>query len=178
MLWWAVLLLVVAALIYFVVSLWPKKQEEFPTVEGPVRLSLVQRAFMTPTELEFLKLLEQAVPSLRFHAQVSMGALLNVEAKRYAKGSVATRNTFDRKMVDFVGQCKQTGMVIVLIELDDPSHDRNKKKAEDAKRDEMLQKAGYFTIRWDCRDKHTPQSIQDRLFSSYKKWAEKQTPKS
>ena len=46
---------------------------------GRVGKRFKARAFMTPNELEFLGRLEAAVPELRFHAQVAMGALLAPE---------------------------------------------------------------------------------------------------
>lgn len=71
-------------------------------------------------------------------AQVSFGALL--EAK-----SLATRNTYDRKIADFV-VCSKAFDVVAVIELDDATH--KNKQEKDGKRDQLLQKAGYKTMRF------------------------------
>ena len=57
----------------------------------------------------------------------------------------ATRNTFDRKVADFV-VCDKSFQVLAVIELDDASH---KGKADkDAARDAMLANAGYRVLRY------------------------------
>lgn len=173
MLWWAVLLLVAVGVIYVIVLLRRERGEDEGIADTVLTIPVKSRKFMTETELKFLALLEQALPELRFHAQVSMGALLEPSVKQFQKGSGyhSIRNRFNRKMIDFVGQCRQQGHVIVVIELDDASHD--KKKDEDAKRDAMMGEAGYLTLRWDCRDNHDAVAIRTRVFEGYKAWASK-----
>jgi len=66
-----------------------------------------------------------------------MGALLNSK-------DFGTRQTFNRKIVDFVILDTKLD-VRLIIELDDSSH--KYKREKDKKRDQMLQSAGYRTIR-------------------------------
>lgn len=82
--------------------------------------------------------LHGALPELHVLGQVSFGALLTARSQ-------ATRNTFDRKIADFV-LCDQAHQVVAVIELDDASH-RTKAKADQA-RDAMLTDAGYRVLRY------------------------------
>lgn len=82
--------------------------------------------------------LQSALPEHVVMAQVSFGALL--EAK-----SLAARNTYDRKIADFV-VCSKAFEVLAVIELDDATH--KNKQEKDGKRDQLLQKAGYKTMRF------------------------------
>lgn len=98
-----------------------------------------RKRLLTNREQAMHNRLTQALPDLVVLAQVSFGALLT--AKSYA-----TRNTFDRKIADFVITNKAF-QVVAVVELDDKSH---KDKAQaDAKRDALLEEAGYSVIRYD-----------------------------
>ena len=54
----------------------------------------------------------------------------------------------------------------MVIECDDYTHD--KKKDKDEERDILLRSAGYETLRFDCRDKPTPELIRDKFNSATK----------
>lgn len=71
-------------------------------------------------------------------AQVALSALLDSNVR-------ATRNTFDRKVADFV-ICDRSFKPLAVVELDDGSH-RGKERRDDA-RDRMLKAAGYRTVRF------------------------------
>jgi very-short-patch-repair endonuclease len=71
-------------------------------------------------------------------AQVAMSALLSAR-------DLGTRNTFDRKVCDFV-LVDKAFQVVTVIELDDGSH--ADKTSADVARDALLQKAGYRTLRY------------------------------
>ena len=70
--------------------------------------------------------------------QVAFSALIDGRSR-------ATRNTFDRKVADFV-LCTKAFEVIAVIELDDSSH--KKREVADAARDELLTSAGYQVLRF------------------------------
>ena len=70
--------------------------------------------------------------------QVSFGALLMAKTR-------AVRNTFDRKIADFV-VCTKAFDVLAAVELDDSSHRGN--EAKDARRDALLKAAGYRVLRY------------------------------
>ena len=81
----------------------------------------------------------EALPEYAILAQISFGALLNAKTR-------AARNRFDRKIADFAICNKKTAEVLALIELDDSSH--RGKEAQDAARDDMLNRAGYTVLRY------------------------------
>ena len=82
--------------------------------------------------------LVQALPHLIVMPQVAFSAFLTAK-------TMATRNTFDRKVADFV-VCDPSFTVQAVIELDDSSH--RGKEAQDASRDKMLADAGYRVLRY------------------------------
>ena len=119
------------------------------------------KRLLTPNELEFIGRLESAAPELRFHAQVSMGAVLDPAVPRSdAKAYMSIRGMFAQKIIDFVAQDKRTGDIVAIIELDDRTHNG----AKDAKRDAMLISAGYRTIRWNSKSKPDAAAVRSELF--------------
>ncbi len=93
--------------------------------------------------------LQEAFPDHVVLAQVAFSALL-------AAKDAATRNTFDRKVADFV-LCSRAFEVIAVIELDDSTH--KGRAAADASRQAILERAGYTVLRFrhvpDAADLHT-----------------------
>jgi very-short-patch-repair endonuclease len=82
--------------------------------------------------------LRDSLPDFVVLGQVAMSALLTANAR-------AVRNTFDRKVLDFV-VCSKAFDVIAVIELDDASHaDR---ATQDSRRDSLLTQAGYRVVRY------------------------------
>ena len=71
-------------------------------------------------------------------AQVAFSALLTARSR-------ALRNTFDRKVADFV-LCSRGFEPLAVIELDDASHKR--RETQDRARSDMLQKCGYSVVRY------------------------------
>lgn len=126
--YWPLLALAVAVLT--VASVLPKKRGagEVPKAKRP----------MSEREQAMFFRLQSALPEHVVLAQVSFGALLDAK-------SCAARNTFDRKIADFVG-CSKAFAVVAVIELDDATH--KTKQEKDSKRDQLLQKAGYKTLRF------------------------------
>ena len=96
------------------------------------------RAPVSMNEQGMYNRLVQALPDAVVLSQVSFGALLTAKAR-------AVRNTFDRKIADFV-VCSKAFEVLAIVELDDSSHRDN--AAKDAKRDSLLKAAGYRVLRY------------------------------
>ncbi|MBI3102750.1 MAG: DUF2726 domain-containing protein [Burkholderiales bacterium] len=98
-----------------------------------------KRRLLTQREEAMFNRLTSALPELHVLAQVSFGALLQARSR-------STRNTFDRKIADYV-ICNASLQPIAVIELDDASH--RTKEDSDAQRDQLLIQAGYRVIRYN-----------------------------
>lgn len=123
-------LLALLAVVLFVAIVLPGKR-------GATEVPKARRPMSEREQAMFFRL-QSALPEHIVLAQVSFGALL--EAK-----SFRARNTFSQKIADFV-VCSKAFGVVAVIELDDASH--KNKREKDAKRDQLLQKAGYKTLRF------------------------------
>ena len=124
------------------------------------RTAFKRKTFLTSNELEFLGRLEASTPELRFHAQVSMGALLDpVASRKDGKEYFRARGMFSQKIVDFVAQRKADGSIVAVIELDDRTHDSDR----DGRRDAMLSSAGYKVVRWKSKSKPDADAIRAEL---------------
>jgi very-short-patch-repair endonuclease len=119
----------------------------------------VAKRFLTDRELAMLAVIERILPAHRIHAQVAMGALLQVPRQHGRKVSPADRNSFSQKIVDFVVQDRATGAIVALVEIDDYSHNA----VTDGKRDSMTSRAGYTTIRIAGKTRPTLTHVREAL---------------
>jgi len=124
----------------------------------PPAFRVVKRAFLTENEKEFLDRLEKAFPEHRVMAQVSMGALMAPDVRGGSGHYLAIRGRFAQKVVDFV-ILDDALEVVALVELDDRTHQQEK----DAARDAMTAAAGYVTLRYQSREKPSPEAIRTQL---------------
>lgn len=106
-------------------------------------VQLDRKPLLSAREAAMLAVIEDLFGHCRIHAQVAMGALIEVRAVPGRRRRAADRNAFAQKIVDFVVQGKQSGEVLILIEVDDRSH---RAKADQA-RDVLTARAGYRTVR-------------------------------
>ena len=102
---------------------------------------------LTDRERQMFHRLKEALPDHHVFAQVAFSALLDTTDR-------AVRNTFDRKVADFV-VCTAELDVLATVELDDETH-RNR-QVHDRFRDALLTDAGYHVLRY----RHFPTA--DRL---------------
>lgn len=102
------------------------------------KASIKSRQPLTLREQPMYFRLCDAAPERVVLAQVAFSALLTTR-------TLALRNTFDRKVADFV-VCTKAFEVIAVIELDDSSH--KGREAADAKRAQLLTNAGYTVLRY------------------------------
>lgn len=93
---------------------------------------------LTEREQAMFFRLTETFPDLVVMPQVAMSALLTAKAQ-------SSRNTFNRKVIDFV-LCTKGFKTVCVVELDDASH--RGKDADDTARDAMLKSAGYRTVRF------------------------------
>lgn len=93
---------------------------------------------LTKREQSMFFRLTESLPDCVVLTQVSFNALLWTNNN-------ADRNSFNRKMADFV-ICNKAFEVLAVVELDDSTH--NGQEERDNKRDELLKKAGYNILRY------------------------------
>jgi len=120
--------------------------------------NVVARDLMTPREVEFWRLLRAVAEPYHVAPQVAMNALLKVAPGMDRKRSLGSRNSFDRKYVDFA-LVDERGSVRLLIELDDRTHNADR----DASRDRMTAQAGYSTLRINGRAAHNSDLLKSAI---------------
>lgn len=119
------------------------------------------KRLMTDHEKAFFPKLEKAASRLggyRVFPQVAMAAVIDTHRDLTKSARLATRNTFDRKIIDFV-IVDENMHVVMIVELDDRTHRRDK----DARRDLITAGAGYATVRLRNGRKITVDQIETEL---------------
>ena len=124
---------------------------------------ITSKPLMTPIERRTIRFIELAMPGTRIHAQVSMGAILKPKKGLDRSKATTTRNRFSSKRIDYVVEDRSSGRVVMLIELDDRSHNQ----AADAKRDRMTAAAGYVTVRLPRHEKPTKESVERHIMNAF-----------
>lgn len=122
-------------------------------------LPVVARPLMTDMERRTIGLLEDALPGTRIHAQVSMGALMKPKSGLDRSTRTSTFNRFSSRRVDFVVEDRATGRILMLVELDDRTHDRR----SDQDRDRLTARAGYVTVRLPASERPSAESVQRHI---------------
>lgn len=125
---------ILALLMVFGLATAKGKGNKQKTGKSPIQA----KAVLTPNEQPMYFRLVEATPDCIVLAQVAFSALITTKSQ-------TTRNTFDRKVCDFV-ICTKAFNVLAIVELDDASH-RGREK-EDAARDSLLTEAGYKVLRY------------------------------
>ncbi|MAM83914.1 MAG: hypothetical protein CL472_04480 [Acidobacteria bacterium] len=119
------------------------------------------KRLMTDHEKVFFPKLEKAASRLggyRVFPQVAMSAIIDTHRDLAQSARLATRNTFDRKIIDFV-IVDENMHVVMIVELDDRTHRSDK----DARRDSITAGAGYATVRLRNGRKITIDQIEREL---------------
>jgi hypothetical protein len=116
------------------------------------------KPLLSENEKEFFLRLSQALPDCYVLTQVGLGALLQPNVKNNNQEYYRARGTYSQKIADYV-ICDNEMSVLAVVELDDRTH----RKDKDAKRDAMLEQAGYKVIRWDSKNKPTAEEIRQRF---------------
>lgn len=124
----------------------------------------IARALMTPSEKDFFRTLSEVGADQGFLVapQVAMSAMVDIPKKYNENRYVHTnRAGFAQKRLDFVLLDADSLDPILVIELDDPSHDG--REEEDAQREELLEATGYRLLRVDVRERLSPEGLADRI---------------
>lgn len=98
-----------------------------------------------PEQVLYFRLV-QALPEHIVLAQVQLSRLLGVK-----KGNnyQSWFNRINRMSADFV-LCKRDSSIVAVIELDDATHQKEDRKAADAKKDKALSSADIRVVRWQA----------------------------
>ena len=109
----------------------------------------------TGAEAQFFERLQAAFPDLYIAVQVSMSAL--VEAIDYKD-----RTQFRTYYVDYVICDPKATRPLLVVELDDPTHNREKAKERDVRKNAVLKDAGIPLVRIKHLN-NTPESLKRHL---------------
>ena len=102
-----------------------------------------REALFTPAERSFLSVLEQSVGAeYRIMGKVRLGDIVAVDRRVAGNKSRIARNRINQKHVDFVLCDPQTLAIVLVVELDDRSHERPDRRERDIFVDGALAAAG------------------------------------
>ena len=130
-------------------------------ISGSAPSPYVGRKLMTDHEKAFFPKLENAARRLggyRVFPQVAMAAIVDTRDNLTQSARTGMRNTFDRKIMDFVIVDAKMN-VVMIVELDDRTHRADR----DARRDEITAGAGHATARFRSGYKITSEQIEVEL---------------
>ena len=128
-----ILFVVIVLLLIGITVLKAKAQRSAGSAEP-----LKKKRLLTERETAMQSRLVQALPDAYVFPQVSFGALVTAKTR-------AARNSFDRKIADFV-ICDRSFHVLAVVELDDGTH--KGRETHDRARDQLLISAGYRVLRY------------------------------
>jgi very-short-patch-repair endonuclease len=137
---WVILAAVVVAIALVVTALMIKTRGAGLDGEWPF---YAKRPLSAPEQVLYFRLVK-ALPEHIVLAQVQLSRFMGVK-----KGSnpQSWLNRINRMSADFV-ICQRDATVIAVVELDDSSHQSERRVAADAKKDKALASAGIKLLRW------------------------------
>ena len=115
----------------------------------PWQSYLRPQPILTANEREFYHRLTRALPTYPIFPQVAMSALIGLDSRLSQRQQFAIRRRFGWKYCDFVICAPYTLDILLIVELDDRTHDAG----SDRKRDAMMRAAGYQTQRYQSKNK-------------------------
>lgn len=130
----------------------PKANPSLPYVRVPL---------LSPAELSFLRVLEQAIGSNHVLIKVRLGDVIEVKGVTGGAWQSAF-NKIQSKHIDFL-VCDPNYSVICAIELDDSSHDRPDRKDRDEFLDKALWTAGIKLVRVTTSKSYSVEEISSAI---------------
>ncbi|ULA61749.1 MAG: hypothetical protein LZF60_360096 [Nitrospira sp.] len=117
-----------------------------PIAELP-DLSIIRRPLLTPSEIRFLRALQDAVgPQYVIYTQIPLWTLVDTETEN-KKSSIIFRNRISLKRVDFVVMNAASMDLHAVVELDDRSHEQKDRIKRDAFVAAVLERAKIPLVR-------------------------------
>jgi hypothetical protein len=146
------IVILVIAIIVIIAFIFKNKQ--------PIKKKMYKASpLMTDNEFEFFNRLVKALPDYYIFPQVSFGAILDSIGDT-PQEKQRIRFTFSQKRADYVVY-NDNKQIVAIIELDDRTHNVQ----NDAKRDAMLNEAGYRVIRFQSKQKPSVSEIAKIIYS-------------
>lgn len=140
---------ILAILIIAIKLMAKKKQEtEWPYYE--------KKPLSKPEQVLYFRLIE-ALPNNVILAQVQLSRIMGVK-KGYKFNE--WNNRINRMSADFV-VCQKDFSIRAVVELDDSSHNQEKRKEADQKKDGALNSAGIKIIRWNVKAMPSKEEIEN-----------------
>lgn len=117
-----------------------------------------KKVLSNPEQILFYRLV-RALPGNVILAQVQLSRFLDVK-----KGfnNQAWFNKINRMSIDYL-ICDKDFEIVAAIELDDKSHERNRRKEADLKKDRALTAAGVKIHRWNVKQMPDEEEIKNKL---------------
>jgi very-short-patch-repair endonuclease len=109
-----------------------------------VQWPVYARPVLSEAERAFYAQLRVAIPQFAVLCQVQISRFVEVKG---ISGRLAVRNRYDRLSADFV-VCAEDFRPLLVVELDDSSHDRPVQRTRDAKKNAVLTAAGVPVVRF------------------------------
>jgi len=159
---WIALFAAIAFLAKSLYASFPRAQAD-QTQGVPPSVRLTQRPILTDAEAKFYQALQGAVGNhYAIFPQLPLWTL--IQAKSNGSQAVRTfNNRINQKRVDFVLVDRISLATWVVIELDDPSHERESRRIRDAFVATVLEQSGLKLVRFRTASTYTPQRIRAQL---------------
>lgn len=116
---------------------------------------------LTPPEQILYFRLVKALPDHIVLAQVQLSRFLGVKKGNNYQSWI---NRINRMSADYV-ICEKDSKVLAVIELDDATHQTDKRKEADEKKDKALASAGIKLLRWNVKSMPDEQAIKNLLLT-------------
>jgi hypothetical protein len=124
---------------------------------------------LTSAEQAFFRLLENSLPGYVILAQVDVKRIVRTKRSK----SHQHFNRVAQLSLDYV-ICRRDFSVVAAVELDDPSHDRQRQKTRDEKKDAVMKAINVRLVRFDVRRYPSEMDVRKQLLGE-KDYAESQS---
>ena len=158
------LLIVLIAILKIYLSIDGKTTKNSDSISGLTQdelASISLKPLLTPTELKFSELLEEAIPELRVMYQVAVYQTIKISN---SSNSLKIWNKLNRLTFDFVLIDRESN-VLAVIELDDKSHNRAASIKRDQKKDELIKFLGKPLLRFQASDMPSIDDLRSLILS-------------
>ena len=117
------------------------------------------KPLLTPTELKFSYLLDEAMPELRVMYQVAVYQTIKIKdgSEKLKIWNKLSRLTFDFVLID------KESNIVAVIELDDKSHLRAASVKRDQKKDDLIKFLGKPLLRFNVSDMPSVESLKTAI---------------